>query len=165
MAGNILLSLIENIKTWDKLEKGIADLPTEIQRGNVFEEFCHAFFLLDSVFQFKAVYRQNDIPPSIRERLGYPGIQDIGIDGVGITDEGQMFAYQAKFRSYRKSTPTLRELSTFFTVSDKADWRITIANKMWPFPKIKTSMMYFPRDVLPVLLFFLFSQFMQYFNS
>ena len=128
MAGNSLLSLIENIQTWDKLEKRIADLPTEIQRGNAFEEFCHAFFLLDPVFQFKEVYRQNEIPPSIRERLGYPGIQDIGIDGVGITHEGQIFAYQAKFRSDRKSTPTLRELSTFFTVSDKADWRITIAN-------------------------------------
>ena len=128
MAGNSLLSLVENIQTWDKLEKRIADLPTEIQRGNAFEEFCHAFFLLDPVFQFKEVYRQNEIPPSIRERLGYPGIQDLGIDGVGITDDDRIFAYQAKFRSDRKITPTLRELSTFFTVSDKADWRITIAN-------------------------------------
>jgi len=128
MAGNKLLSLVENIQNWDKLEKRIAELPTELQRGNAFEEFCHAFFLLDPVFQFKEVYRHNAIPHSIRERLGYPGIQDIGIDGVGITDDGRIFAYQAKFRSDRKGTPTLRELSTFFTVSDKADWRITIAN-------------------------------------
>jgi superfamily II DNA or RNA helicase len=128
MAGNSLLSLIENIHTWDKLEKKIADLPTEMQRGNAFEEFCHAFFLLDPVFQFKEVYRQNKIPPSVRQRLGYPGIQDLGIDGVGITDDGRIFAYQAKFRSDRKVTPSLRELSTFFTLSDKADWRITIAN-------------------------------------
>ena len=128
MAGNRLLTLVDNIQSWDTLEKRIADLPTEIERGNAFEEFCHAFFLLDPVFQFKNVYRQNEIPPSIRERLGYHGIQDIGIDGVGITDDDQIFAYQAKFRSDRKTTPTLRELSTFFTVSDKADWRITIAN-------------------------------------
>jgi len=123
-----LLSLVENIQTWDGLEKRIADLPTERQRGKAFEEFCHAFFLLDPVFQFKEVYRQNEIPPSVRGRLGYPGIQDLGIDGVGITHEGRIFAYQAKFRSDRKVTPTLRELSTFFTLSDKADWRITIAN-------------------------------------
>ena len=128
MYENILLNLIENINTWDKLEKKIAELPSEQQRGAAFEEFCHAFFLLDPVFQFKTVYRQNEIPPSIRERLGYPGIQDIGIDGVGITDEGKIYAWQAKFRSERKTTPTLRELSTFFTVSDKADWRITISN-------------------------------------
>ena len=128
MAGNSLLSLVENIHTWDKLENRISSLPTEKQRGNVFEEFCHAFFLLDPVFQFKEVYRQSEIPPSVRERLGYPGIQDLGIDGVGITHEGRIFAYQAKFRSNRKVTPTLRELSTFLTLSDKADWRITIAN-------------------------------------
>jgi predicted helicase len=128
MAGNNLLSLIENIQTWDKLEKRIAALPTEMERGNAFEEFCHAFFLLDPVFQFQKVYRHNEIPHSIRKRLGYPGIQDLGIDGVGITDDGRLFAWQAKFRSDRKITPSLRELSTFFTVSDKADWRITIAN-------------------------------------
>ena len=90
MAVGSLLSFVENIQTWDKLEKRIADLPTEIQRGNAFEEFCHAFFLLDPVFKFKEVYRQNEIPPSIRERLGYPGIQDIGIDGVGITDDDKI---------------------------------------------------------------------------
>lgn len=39
-----LLSLIENIQSWDKLERKIAELPTEIKRGNAFEEFCHAFF-------------------------------------------------------------------------------------------------------------------------
>jgi len=128
MDGNSLLSLVENIQTWDKLERKIADLPTEMHRGKAFEEFCHAFFLLDPVFQFKAVYSQNNIPHSVRQRLGYPGIQDLGIDGVGITHEGWIFAYQAKFRSDRKVTPSLRELSTFFTLSDKADWRITIAN-------------------------------------
>src|ERR1035437_9863924 len=128
MAANNLLSLVENIQTWDKLEKRIADLATEIERGNAFEEFCHAFFLLDPVFQFQQVYRHNEIPHSIRERLGYPGIQDLGIDGVGITDDDRLFAWQAKFRSDRKVTPSLRELSTFFTLSDKADWRITIAN-------------------------------------
>jgi predicted helicase len=123
-----LLSLIENIQSWDKLERKIAELPTEIKRGNAFEEFCHAFFLLDPVFKFKTVYRHNEIPPSIRARLGYPGIQDIGIDGLGITHDEKIFAYQAKFRSDSSTTPTLRELSTFFTVSDKADWRITISN-------------------------------------
>ncbi len=128
MDGISLLSLVENIETWDILEKRIANLPTEMQRGRAFEEFCHAFFLLDPVFQFKEVYRQNEIPPSVRKRLGYPGFQDLGIDGVGITHEDRIFAYQAKFRSDRKVTPTLRELSTFFTLSDKADWRITIAN-------------------------------------
>lgn len=63
---NVLLNLIENVNTWGKLEKRIAALTSEQQRGNAFEEFCHAFFLLDPVFKFKKVYRQNEIPSQRR---------------------------------------------------------------------------------------------------
>jgi predicted helicase len=124
----MLSRLIEGVSTWDDLESRIADLPTEQERGEAFELFCKPFFLLDPVFQFKEVYRQSEIPPSLLKKLGYPVSQDIGIDGIGVTEDGKLFAYQAKFRSDRNSTPTLRELSTFFTMSDKADWRITITN-------------------------------------
>jgi superfamily II DNA or RNA helicase len=123
-----LKTLITNITSWAELESRIADLPSVQQRGEVFEEFCKAFFILDPVFQFKEVYRQHEIPPPILEYLGYPGRKDIGIDGIGVTEEGKVFAYQAKFRSNRENLPTLRELSTFFTLSDHADWRITITN-------------------------------------
>jgi len=123
-----LATIIEGISSWSDLETRIASLPTEMDRGNAFEEFCHAFFILDPVFQFKEVYRQKEIPPSILARLGYPGIKDIGIDGVALSNDGKLTAYQAKFRSDRNNTPTLSELSTFFTMSDRADWRITITN-------------------------------------
>ena len=124
----MLKNLIKNISSWSELEDGIAGLPTEHDRGYAFEEFCHAFFILDPVFQFKAVYSQNEIPASILKRLGYPGRKDIGIDGVAISNDNKITAYQAKFRRDRTNTPTLRELSTFFTMSDRADWRITITN-------------------------------------
>ena len=61
----MLTSIVENISTWPELEKRIASLPTEMERGEVFEEFCNAFFILDPVFQFKEVYRQ-DIPHRLR---------------------------------------------------------------------------------------------------
>ncbi len=123
-----LLDLVERVSSWTELEARISDLSQERERGETFEEFCKAFFLLDPVFQFEKVYRQNEIPPSLRQKLGYPLIQDIGIDGLAVTFDGKLIAYQAKFRSDRDNIPTLRELSTFFTVSDKADWRITITN-------------------------------------
>jgi len=120
--------LTESISSWAELEARIAALPSEQERGEAFEQFCKAFFVLDPVFQFEKVYRQNEIPQSLRQKLGYPGIQDIGIDGLAVTIDEKLFAYQAKFRSDRKDMPTLRELSTFFTVSDRANWRITITN-------------------------------------
>ena len=126
----MLKNLIKNISSWPELEAGIASLPTEHARGYAFEEFCHAYFELDSVcqLQFKEVYRQNEIPASLLKRLGYPGRKDIGIDGVAVSNDNKITAYQAKFRRDRKNTPTLRELSTFFTMSDRADDRITITN-------------------------------------
>ena len=128
MKGISLLDLINGVSSWTELEAQIAGLSSEQERGEAFEEFCKAFFVLDPVFQFDKVYRQNEIPQSLRQKLGYPGIQDIGIDGLAVTIDGKLFAYQAKFRSDRNNIPTLRELSTFFTVSDRADWRITITN-------------------------------------
>ena len=123
-----LLDLTSGVSSWAELEIRISDLPTEMERGEAFEEFCKAFFLLDPVFQFKNVYRHKEIPPTVKQRLGYPPTKDIGIDGLAVATEGQLFAYQAKYRKDRSRTPTLRELSTFFTVSDRADWRITITN-------------------------------------
>jgi superfamily II DNA or RNA helicase len=123
-----LVDLVEGVTSWAELEARISNLPSEKDRGETFEEFCKGFFLLDPVFQFEKIYQQNEIPASLRSRLGYPGIQDIGIDGVALTADGKLFAYQTKFRKYRTKTPSLRELSTFFTVSDRADWRITITN-------------------------------------
>lgn len=124
----ILLRLTERVSSWTELEARIASLPTEIERGEAFEQFCRAFLLLGPVFQFKKVYRQNEIPPSLGERLGYPGVADLGIDGLAVSRDGKITAYQAKFRRDRTNTPSLRELSTFFTMSDKADWRLVITN-------------------------------------
>ncbi|MBI4825968.1 MAG: DEAD/DEAH box helicase family protein [Nitrospirae bacterium] len=124
----MLLKLLDGVSSWAELESRISNLPTENERGEAFEEFCKPFFLLEPTYQFNEVFRHNEISPSLRSRLGYPGIQDIGIDGLAVTIDGKLFAYQAKFRKNPDNTPTLRELSTFFTMSDKADWRITITN-------------------------------------
>lgn len=93
-----LINLLDGVLAWSELEARIASLPSEQERGGAFEQFCKLFFLLDPVFQFKEVYRHREIPPSLLEQLGYPGRQDIGIDGVAVTIDGKLFAYQAKFR-------------------------------------------------------------------
>ena len=128
MAGNSLLSLVENIQTWDKLEKESQTCLPKCKEATLLKNSAMPFSFLILSFNSRKSIVKMKYHPQFENGLGYPGIQDLGIDGVGITDDGRIFAYQAKFRSDRKVTPTLRELSTFFTVSDKADWRITIAN-------------------------------------
>ena len=92
----MLLKLIDDLSSWPELEARIASLPTEIERGEAFEEFCEAFFRLDPVFQFEKIYRQKEIPPSLRKHLGYPGVQDIGIDGLAVTTDGKLVDYKDK---------------------------------------------------------------------
>lgn len=124
----MLKDLIKGITTWIELEAKIISLPTPQDRGEVFEEFCQAFFTLKSKYQFKSVYRLNEVPASILKRIGHPDKKDMGIDGVAISNDDQITVYQAKFRSDRSNTPTFRELSTFFGISDHPCWRITITN-------------------------------------
>jgi len=82
MTNTPLIKLTEDVSSWADLESRIIAPPSEQERGEAFEEFCRLFFILDPIFQFREVYRQQEILLSLRQRLGCPGIQDIGIDGL-----------------------------------------------------------------------------------
>jgi len=42
-----LLKLIGDVSSWAELESRIISLPTEIERGEAFEQFCKVYFLLN----------------------------------------------------------------------------------------------------------------------
>ncbi len=117
------------VRSWDDLEKGIISLPTEQARGEIFEEFCQAFLTLQKDFyQAQQVWRFSDVPSQILQKLGCSTHQDEGIDGILLHHDGTITAYQAKFRTNRTDIPSQRELSTFYMVSDRADYRLIISN-------------------------------------
>ncbi len=117
------------ITSWDELEKAIVALPDQGARGDAFEEFCHALLTLRRDFyQVRGVWRFSDAPSEVLQRLGCVSRQDEGIDGILLHHDATLTTYQAKFRSDRSDIPTQRELSTFFMVSDKADYRLIISN-------------------------------------
>jgi len=117
------------VHTWDSLEKAIIDLPAERARGKAFEEFCHAFFSLQKdLYQAQEVWEFSEIPSQILQKLGCSTHQDEGIDGILLHYDGTITAYQAKFRTNRHDIPSQRELSTFYMVSDRADYRLIMSN-------------------------------------
>ena len=119
----------DEISTWPALELAIATLDSEQTRGEAFEEFCHGFFTLHSqLYQITNVWRFRNIPPALLVRLGTNTKQDKGIDGVLLHEDETITAYQAKFRIDRSLTPSQREVSTFYMVSDRADYRLIISN-------------------------------------
>ncbi len=126
----ILHKLLESVcKNWDSLESRIIALPTQQERGEAFEEFCHVFFILHKdLYQAQNIWRWPDIPQNILQKLGAPTFQDRGIDGIIQHHDGTITAYQAKFRSNRSNTPSQSDLSTFYMISDRADFRLVISN-------------------------------------
>ncbi len=117
------------IKSWDALEKAIGELQTQQERGEAFEEFCTALLELHrEYYQAKAMWRFRNVPDEILTRLGCSNRQDVGIDGVILHDDNTLTAYQSKFRIHRSDIPSQRELSTFYMVSDRADFRLIISN-------------------------------------
>jgi predicted helicase len=119
----------DQISSWPELEAVIGTFDSEQARGEAFEEFCHAYFKIQSqLYQIREVWRFRNIPPRLLERLGTNTRQDKGIDGVLVHEDETVTAYQAKFRLDRSSVPSQRELSTFYMVSDRADYRLIISN-------------------------------------
>lgn len=117
------------VHSWEDLEDKIRSLSTEQERGEAFEEFCQAFFVLQKDFyQARNIWRFQEIPQNILNQIGLHTFQDRGIDGLLHHHDGTFTAYQAKFRSDRADTPSQRELSTFYMVSDRADFRLVISN-------------------------------------
>jgi predicted helicase len=98
----ILRKLLESVcKNWDTLESRIIALPTPQKRGEAFEEFCHAFFILHKdLYQTQNVWRCADIPQNILQRLGTPTFLNRGIDEILQCHDGIITAYQAKFRIF-----------------------------------------------------------------
>jgi superfamily II DNA or RNA helicase len=117
------------IKSWDALENAIGGLPTQQDRGEAFEEFSAALLELHKdYYQATKIWRFRNVPDEILERLGCSNRQDVGIDGVILHYDDTLTAYQSKFRLDRSDIPSQRELSTFYMVSDRTDFRLIIAN-------------------------------------
>lgn len=114
-------------KNWNELEKMICSLETVQERGDAFEDFCYIFFNLNKEkYNAKEIYMSKDIPDRIKQILNLEET-DYGVDGVIETNEGEFISYQAKFRSDR-SSPTYRELATFWAESELSGYRCIISN-------------------------------------
>ena len=112
---------------WDELEKKITTLNDNIIIGEVFEQFVYLYFELHkNMYNIREVYREKDIPKELKERLKLEP-SDYGVDGVIVTEDDKLIAYQAKFRSNRNQ-PTYSELSTFWAESEYADMRCIVSN-------------------------------------
>lgn len=124
----------KKFRSWRELELEIESIDITTVKGDAFEQFC--FFYLEynkSLYQISEIYtnkiKGHEIPSSVKRQLHLNPSIDDGVDGVYKMFDGRYTAYQAKFRSLRRS-PSSNELNNFWSEAEYADQRMIIANSM-----------------------------------
>jgi len=118
--------LFRQLASFATLEDRIAALPGEKARGDAFEVFVEAYVATQPICQAEEIWPSETAPAHVRKQLNLPA-RDYGTDGVFRTRNGELVAFQAKFRTGRKPL-SYRELSTFFGLTELADQRVLFTN-------------------------------------
>lgn len=119
--------LFDGLVTFTELENRISLLPSNKERGDAFEIFAEAYFATQKIAQAQEVWPFEAVPPGQRQALSLDTGRDMGVDGTYLTIEGDLRAYQVKFRSSRVSL-TWEELSTFMGLTDQVSQRVLFTN-------------------------------------
>jgi superfamily II DNA or RNA helicase len=122
----LITDLLREARTFREVERRIAALPTEVERGAVFEVFAEAWLTTQRLPRAREVWPSATVPLSLQEKLRLP-LKDMGVDGVFETYSDEAVCYQVKFRSERPSL-NWTELSKFFGLADFAHSRLLFTN-------------------------------------
>lgn len=119
--------LFDGLIFFADLEARISALPGNKERGDAFEIFAEAYLATQKITQAQQVWPFEAIPLAQRQALSLDTGRDMGVDGTYLTVDGELRAYQVKFRSSRPSL-TWEELSTFMGLTDQVSQRVLFTN-------------------------------------
>lgn len=106
---------------YNKPVSTIADLKKRNNKlkGDFFEHFCLKY--LKECYGLSQVWLYKDLPIDIRNKLNLTK-RDMGIDLIGIDDNGEYYAVQAKWRKLgkRKVCIPWKHLSTFYALATRS---------------------------------------------
>lgn len=119
--------LFASLNAFAELEARISALDTNKERGDAFEIFAEAYLATQKIALAREVWPFEAIPLNQRRRLSLDTGRDMGVDGIYETTDGELRAYQVKFRS-RRLALTWEELSTFMGLTDQVAQRVLLTN-------------------------------------
>ena len=117
--------LFDGLNSFAEIEARISARP-QTGRGDAFEVFAEAYLATQKITQAREVYPQAALPLDLRKLHALPS-KDMGADGAYQTHDGELRAYQVKFRSGRPAL-TWDELSTFMGLTDQVSQRVLFTN-------------------------------------
>lgn len=119
--------LFDGLTSFADIEDRISALPGNKERGDAFEVFAEAYLATQKIAEAQEVWPFEAIPLEQRKTLSLDTGRDMGVDGTYLTIDGELRAYQVKFRSNRPSL-TWDELSTFMGLTDQVSQRVLFTN-------------------------------------
>lgn len=119
--------LFDDLTAFAELEVRLSALPTNKERGDAFEVFAEAYLATQKIALARTVWPFEAIPLQQRRSLALDTGRDMGVDGLYETTDGELRAYQVKFRSRRQAL-TWDELSTFMGLTDQVSQRVLFTN-------------------------------------
>ena len=122
----LIAEIFRDASTFGEIETRIAALPSERERGAIFEAFAEGWLATQRIPRTREVWPGDTVPLSLQQRLRLP-LKDMGVDGVFETHSNEPVCYQVKFRSGRPSL-NWTELSKFFGLADFAHLRLLFTN-------------------------------------
>jgi predicted helicase len=109
---------IASCASWDDFWERTKRLPTDSEKGAVFERLTQLYLQTTPEYQIELrhVWTLREVPPAVRRRLDLPS-RDEGIDLIACTRHGEYWAIQSKFRSQTDKPLNRRELGTFSSLA------------------------------------------------
>lgn len=120
-------NLFDGLSSFDEAEARISALQNNKERGDAFEIFAEAYLATQKIAQAQQVWPFEAVPLEQRQLLSLDTGRDMGVDGTYLTIDGELRAYQVKFRSNRTAL-TWDELSTFMGLTDQVSQRVLFTN-------------------------------------
>lgn len=119
--------LFDRLDSFFEIEARISALPSNKERGDAFEVFAEAYLATQKINEAREVWPFEAIPQEQLKLLSLDTGRDMGVDGIYQTHDGELRAYQVKFRSNRPAL-TWDELSTFMGLTDQVSQRVLFTN-------------------------------------
>lgn len=119
--------IFDGLNDFAQFEARISGLGSNKERGDAFEIFAEAYLATQKIALAREVWPFEAIPLERRRQLSLDTGRDMGVDGIYETTDGELRAYQVKFRS-RRPALTWDELSTFMGLTDQVSQRVLFTN-------------------------------------
>ena len=113
------MNLITSANCWKDFEQSLKSLGKK-EKGNAFEELTRLYLLTNPIFSTKIekIWHHSDVPQKIVDELGLQR-PEVGVDIIAQVKDGTYWAIQCKFHQDRSDNVSYKELSTFFSITER----------------------------------------------